>query len=134
VPPAGSVDGKERAFRDRTSIGAHGGAGDVDREVRGTHDGRLPILVRRRRPGWRPARAVTTPAAAARPCMSSGEIGGHTRMTGPSRAIWAALSAVVATLPAATPGQAPSPRVRMSALSVVTTGARGGVGATVGRP
>lgn len=41
MPRAGPVDGKERAFRDRTSIGAHGGAGDVDREVRGTHDVRF---------------------------------------------------------------------------------------------
>ena len=37
------------------------------------------------------------------------EVAGRTRMTGPSAAIRAALSAVVATLPTATPGQAPSP-------------------------
>ena len=51
--------------------------------------------------------------------MSSGEVSGRTRMTGPSAAIRAALSAVVATLPTATPGQAPSPRARTSASSTV---------------
>jgi hypothetical protein len=79
-----------------------------------------------------PPRAVTTPAAAAMPCRSSGEVSGRTRMTGPSAAMRAARSAVVASRPVATPGQAPSPRVRISAPAANGACRRGRV--APGRP